>query len=283
MQRPSPRARQMNRDPQTAKASTSVSSWLNFNPYSVDPILWLDAADTNTITESSGSVSQWENKGSFGNFTQSSGAVQPVTGVSTLNGFNVIDFTADYLTAVDQNEWKILHDGTPWIFAACVKYGTGSNPNAAYMLFGNQRGAPADIGACVFFDDRLSVPRNDAAVHQITWGGGGANYVYLLIQQNFLTPNIFLVHSHNATPINATANDRVSVFVNDGQAIKGNTATGTPSTGNPTRVMQVGAGGANASPMTGSIAELIIVAGSNATEVNRIKLRDYLDLKWGVY
>lgn len=67
---------------------------LKFNPLSLSPALWLDAADTSTITASSGDVSQWNDKSGNGyNFTQSTAANQPKTGTATKNGYNVIDFT----------------------------------------------------------------------------------------------------------------------------------------------------------------------------------------------
>ena len=55
--------------------------------------LWLDASDTSTITESSGSVSQWNDKSGYGNnATEGVGARQPTTGTRTLGGRNILDF-----------------------------------------------------------------------------------------------------------------------------------------------------------------------------------------------
>lgn len=55
--------------------------------------IWLDAADTSTITESSGSVSQWNDKsGNGNNATQGTGSAQPTTGTTTQNGRNTLDF-----------------------------------------------------------------------------------------------------------------------------------------------------------------------------------------------
>jgi hypothetical protein len=62
--------------------------------------LWYDAADLSTITASSGAVSQWNDKSGFGrNLTQGSGALQPTTGIQTINGRNVLDFDADRLVS----------------------------------------------------------------------------------------------------------------------------------------------------------------------------------------
>jgi len=62
--------------------------------------LWLDASDASTITESSGSVSQWDDKSGNGNHvSQGTAADQPTTGVRTINGLNVLDTdVGDYLT-----------------------------------------------------------------------------------------------------------------------------------------------------------------------------------------
>jgi hypothetical protein len=75
-----------------------------FSPLDLSPDLWLDAADTATITESSGAVSQWNDKSGNGrNFTQSTGAAQPTTGTRTQNGLNVLDFdgSADFMVGGD--------------------------------------------------------------------------------------------------------------------------------------------------------------------------------------
>lgn len=94
--RPGSHLRNPQRDPRTAKVATSVSSWLNFTPASLSPTLWLDAADTATITESSGAVSQWNDKsGNSYHLSQGTGANQPATGTVTQNGRNVIGFSAD--------------------------------------------------------------------------------------------------------------------------------------------------------------------------------------------
>jgi len=72
-----------------------------FSPLDLSPVLWLDASDTSTITESGGAVSQWDDKSGNGNdVTQGTAANQPTSGTRTLNGLNVLDFdgTTDFLT-----------------------------------------------------------------------------------------------------------------------------------------------------------------------------------------
>lgn len=89
------------RAPQRDRVSTQVSSWLNFTPASLPNLaLWLDAADTATIT-SSGSpakVSQWDDKSGNGrNLVQATANQQPTTGANTINNRNVITFASHNL------------------------------------------------------------------------------------------------------------------------------------------------------------------------------------------
>jgi len=69
----------------------------SFSPDDISGLqLWLDASDETTITESSGSVSQWDDKsGNANHVSQGTASAQPSTGVTTLNGKNVIAFDTD--------------------------------------------------------------------------------------------------------------------------------------------------------------------------------------------
>jgi hypothetical protein len=61
-----------------------------------DCVVWLDAADTGSITDAgSGAVSNWANKGSGSDVAQGTGGNRPTTGTRTLNSKNVIDFGGD--------------------------------------------------------------------------------------------------------------------------------------------------------------------------------------------
>jgi len=91
-----------------------------FSPLDLSPALWLDASDTSTITESGGSVSQWNDKsGAARHVTQATGASQPATGTRTQNGLNVIDFVRGrFLDAGD-----VMDLGTSaWSSFAVVKF-----------------------------------------------------------------------------------------------------------------------------------------------------------------
>lgn len=70
---------------------------LGFSPLDIAGLaLWLDASDLSTITESSGAVSQWDDKsGNDRHVTQGTAVDQPTTGTRTMNSLNALDFTPD--------------------------------------------------------------------------------------------------------------------------------------------------------------------------------------------
>jgi hypothetical protein len=251
-----------------------------FTPLDLAPDLWLDAADTTTITASGSPmrVSQWNNKGSRGNFTQGSSGAQPTTGASTVNGLNVLDFDGgDALNAVNQNEWKFLHDGTIWFFAAVWQAGTTANPSVRYGLFGSTS-TGAEVGFLVRYEDFVA---NDAGVAAVCTGS--TNAVTAQTSNNFHPANTPVVFSGRFDPANATAASRALLQVNAGSTSSPNTSTTAPSANNPSRVLQIGALGNFSQTLLGKIAELVIVSGTNATNANRELMRDYLNAKWGVY
>ena len=80
------------------QAKNNLSGWTPIDL--ADLLAWYDASDAATITESSGAVSQWNDKsGNGNNQLQSNVNFRPLTGIRTLNGNNVIYFDGvdDYL------------------------------------------------------------------------------------------------------------------------------------------------------------------------------------------
>jgi len=70
------------------KNKSGVNMW---EPSQLTTSAWYDAADADTITETAGAVSQWDDKSGNGNHaTQGAGANQPLTGNATINGLNVL-------------------------------------------------------------------------------------------------------------------------------------------------------------------------------------------------
>ncbi|MEA3323470.1 MAG: DUF2341 domain-containing protein [Patescibacteria group bacterium] len=85
--------------PSIAASSTSTF-YIYYNPgidlSTYNPVLWLDAADTPTITQTAGAVSQWDDKsGNAHHVSQSNAGAQP--SLITDAGNQVISFNSDYL------------------------------------------------------------------------------------------------------------------------------------------------------------------------------------------
>ncbi len=69
--------------------------------------LWIDAADSSTITDMAGAVSQWDDKsGNNNNAIQGTASLQPTTGTATIGGKNAIDFDGsnymDFTSAISR-------------------------------------------------------------------------------------------------------------------------------------------------------------------------------------
>ena len=66
----------------------------DFNPSLLSSLIWFDAQDQTTITETAGDVSQWSDKsGNAYHLIQNTGAEQPSTFVDNTNGLNAISAT----------------------------------------------------------------------------------------------------------------------------------------------------------------------------------------------
>jgi len=253
-----------------------------WNPSMIQTALWLDAADVSTITASGSDLTQINDKsGNARNFTSASGT-RPTSGTASLNGKNVLSFSGSYLTsAFTAATWNFLHNATGSSVFAVATFGTSSDPNAVYGLAGTNAGSTSsNVGMGIFFDDRASVPRNNALLHQIG-RGGGYNPVAAQLIQNFVTPNSATIVSVLGDPSNATVADRSIASLNGGTTQKTNTDNQTLSTADAAFVLQIGAGGNNFAPLTGSLAEFVIVSGV-ASLNTRQRIEGYLAHKWGL-
>lgn len=247
---------------------------------------WWDAADSASVTLDSGRVSQWNDKSGNGRHAAntSSGSTQPDYITQGRNSLNVVRFTAastQRLTVASSTAtFKFLHDGTKSYFASVAVFGTGSDPNAAYVLFGNDAAASANVGIWVAYDDRASIPYNNAWRTTVTPGTVGS-FSVLQADQNVVTPNTTSLVETLLDVGNATAASRASTRVNGGSALATNASTATPSTANAGFNFQIGAAGNNVLPMQGDICELMLFSQQPTTDA-QTAIRRYLARKWGV-
>ena len=246
--------------------------------------IWYDAADTSTISVSTNAVTQWNDKGSAGfNLTQGTAANRPTSGVSTLNGLNIITFDGgDNLLNTTQANWKFMHDGTTYAIGIVVKISTSADPNADIHVFSNIRRAAADVAG-----RNLQAESRDAIVDRLrayVARGSGSDYAVIQDSANSVWDHDNpVVYTEICDPDNATAANRIKSYFGTGSVIATNTSTQPVSTADPTYDMAFGGTDDLAvAGITGYLAEIIILKDGNATEENRVAMRDYLLNKWGL-
>jgi hypothetical protein len=238
-----------------------------FSPLNLSPELWLDAADTTTITESSGSVSQWDDKSGNGrNLVQANSVIQPSTGTATINGLNVIDFTGSGARRLARQNDDILQDvGGGTIFAVASGVTTGTFPNIISVTVNN------NISLARAF---LGVNVGNAAV-------GGRR----LDANSF--QNVQSVPVANNTPsviagLYDYANANLRISLNGTQTTRTGGFQTAGNTSNTTSRIIVGANDGGGGIFTGVIAEIIVTARVlTADEITSTE--NYLRTKWNVY
>jgi hypothetical protein len=235
--------------------------------------LWLDAADTATITQSGGAVSQWTDKSANAyTFTQGTASYKPTTGANTQNGKNVLTLgTNDILTSsAASSVWKFLHSASYTCFFA-LKFNVttyGGHPISTSA-------STSEVGIDTFQDS----PGKFQNV--VTRGVGGTYVIANVSGSNSLTTNFTYVTLINDCT-NATAANRSDIRIKQGSAIKSNTQTGAVSTANPARTLQLfdyDAGGNEG--IDGQFGELLIYE-SILSSGDILLNQQYLANKWGV-
>lgn len=92
-------------------------------------LLWLDAADTSTITTSGTQVTQWRNKGTFDGYASNQTGVV-TSGTATYNGSNIVQFPSSTQLAITMS---IQNQPRAWFAVFRQLYGSTS---PAFQIFG---------------------------------------------------------------------------------------------------------------------------------------------------
>jgi len=235
--------------------------------------LWLDAADTSTITASGGDVSQWDDKsGNASNFTQGTGASQPKTGTRTINSKNVIDFdgTNDFLECPSSTGlFKYLHSSTG---ATTFIVGVVDNNAASKAFFSTADFASTQIGIIIRAID------TETTGYTVVTGSGTAINVSNV---NTLVAGTPFYLSAKIDPGNGTAGNRLKESLDGASFVGSNASSGTPSSSNSSANARVGDITPTAFPYDGGIAEIIIYSGILSSG-DILSNQQYLAAKWGI-
>ena len=229
------------------------TSWLNyhpsFTPASVAGLtLWFDASNAASITQSGGSVSEWNDLSLNGNnLTQSNGSAQPTIQTAAQNGLNTIRFTSAN--------------------SQLMNFITDVNVDAAYSIFAvMRRGGPTGANIVELFG-HLGLPNNAS----LEWFSDEQIYAY--DSTGYVTTPFASSSAYNQVDANITSSLGVINF-NGTQAASG-ALTATGSTGVWGQL-----GYSDGKFCNGEIAE-VIVYNSVISSGSAAAVRAYLKAKWG--
>lgn len=253
-----------------------------WNPGVITTELWLDSDDAATITESSGSVSEWADKSGNGYTFSATGSAQPTTGTETLDSKNVIVFdgTDDFLQSDSASStWSFLHDGTEYRLYVVVRLGSTSNPDAMYGIIGTCRTASATRGSLLVYDDRASAGVNEQIRHLIS--SGSAYVADNKTADGFATGNSWHVLGVSADPTTVYLNDRNPIRLFGDTPESNSVSNGAVSTSDPAVTLRIGVFSNDTFYLDGAIAEIIITTGAEDVNQRQI-IEGYLAWRWGL-
>jgi hypothetical protein len=234
--------------------------------------VWYDADDATTITESSGDVSQWDDKsGNDNHLEQTSGTKQPSYHTGTLNGRAVVRFDGVDENLESQNNTGFTTSDAISVFGVITKTGTFNDFETVISQNGNDL---QDSMAFLFGNGSAASPK--PAVSTDTWGQDGIQVDATISAGTYLIGWVIPDWSDH---FDSPTNNQIRIDKVD-QTVK---AYGTVAPGTLVNdVWHVG-GFDNLSTafLDGDIAELFVVKREvTATEITRIE--NYLQNKWGV-
>jgi hypothetical protein len=232
-----------------SSSTTITTTSVTFAPTSVTGCsLWLDAADTATITYSSGSnVSQWSDKSGLGNnATQSTSTYQPISGSVSTNGKNVLNFTGKSMI------YPTINNTTITVF--CIYN------NKTFVPYGT----PVNVGPFAFF---YAAPNSKVGIGRLavtdevlaSWSSAG------------LTTSQYVIYGGT---VSVSGNTTSFLYFNG-------TQVATVSVNSSGGISAYSVGDSINNITSGNIAEVLIY-NSVLSTTDRQKVEGYLAWKWGL-
>jgi hypothetical protein len=257
------------------------SQKVNWDPSLITTALWLDAADSLTVTaDGSNLVSQVNDKSGNGrHFTASAGA-RPTYSANTLNSRSVFTYGgSQWLTSnASAATWNFLHQAGGAEVVGVWKAGNTSDPNTLYGFWGTSGGSVNNQGIYQRWDDRAANSFNDTVIIAAATSG---NFYFDVSANGEHPANTGTILGASLNLATATAADKMRHVVNGTILAGTNTDATSPSTSTASFTLQLGAAGNNVWPLTGYVAEFLVFASQLST-LNRQKTEGYLAHKWGL-
>jgi len=240
-----------------------------WNPSMVSTSLWLDAADTSTVTASGGVISQWNDKsGKARHASQGTAGSQPAYSTAALNGLNAVSFDGSNDFFALASALPLSNIGSFDVFCVGQPNLTGRDATWGAGIVRQYPGSDAAGSWFVSVKSGGTIAVNDQAGANNVFGGSIASLA-----------NVIMSWSCNSA--GATAADRWSLRINAGSPVA--ETTGTAATGWGTGNGEVGRSytASTAYYYSGLIYEVVITA-SEAGTIARQKMEGYLAHKWGL-
>jgi len=237
-------------------------SFTQWTPSLISTALWLDAADSSTITLTSGAVSEWRDKsGNARHFSQSTAGSRPTVAAASQNGRDALlcNGTSHHLNGPNSPE--------PYLIAAVAKTATTSTYRTVY---GAQTTSPLPLSAVYL---QTGDPARTLSFVRGVIGDNTSTSFYSTA--GVVTSGQFFIATgyHNITSITARRNGTPGSTNSNSASLK---ALSTSI---------VGAGYYNQLKVDywpGEIGELIILSTLGVGLLEAEKIEGYLAHKWGL-
>ncbi len=256
--------------PQENALARAGQRWPLPSPLLSEVVLWLDAADSQTISLSGTSVTSWASKGAFSNtWTQGTSSSRPDYSATGFSGLPAITFSSSTRQWLGRsgsmgtivNNWSAFVVASPSLTATSKtesSSGTGATTGVRALLFADNFGATDSAGG-------MSL---------------GTNVVQTFEHGNSYAP--VLAQGTHAAPAGAIYEMSLS---NRSHSIRKNGTllrTGLTSPRPNVYLSFAGLGDTQGwGAYAGALAEVIAIAGALTTTV-RQEIEGYLAVKWGL-
>ncbi|QTP86363.1 hypothetical protein SSRP02_p007 [Synechococcus phage S-SRP02] len=249
-----------------------------WNPSMIQTALWLDAADSSTVTTVSGAVSQWNDKsGNVRTFAQSNVSARPVLTSAGLNGKNVITFGSGlFIGGATASDWGFMHGSQCSILGVAAPSST-ANPGINQQILGT-RASGLNPGLQLSFRD--ASPQNEGFAHRVIRSDANSAVDYYTGDNTHPAANAATIYTVLSDPANVTASSRSQVRFNGGSAFALSTESNAPTSSATAPQFALRLGNDTAS-MTGYWAELVVTSSLLSVGIHQ-RIEGYLAHKWGL-
>jgi len=244
-----------------------------WSPLDLSPALWLSDTGSNTA--------QWDDlSGNGRHATQAIGANQPAIIAGERNGRQVRRFDGinDGLSSGTNSTWNFLHNGTNCAVFIVAKIGAVANPDAVYPILRNGDGSSNNVGYTFSWDDRSSVPRNDALVSSQSRGVNNS-FATNSMSLDAYPANTWGIIENRLHATATLAEDRNFFAINGGAPLKSNTLNNAFSSANSINPLLIGWSASFFSLM--DCAEILIFPTA-LTTTDRQRVESFLSQKYAI-